>query len=82
MSLHKAPFCCKYNDLTQDEISKKIDEQIRYMEQGRGHVALGIKCPGCGLMIENNDVTDCVQLHALVSLVKSGGSKMGPGLWR
>lgn len=80
-SRHSRPWCWALNKFSQDEISKKVDEQIRYMEQGRGYVQLGIECPGCKLHITNEDVTDTVELQRLVSIVKSGGSKLNPGLW-
>ena len=41
-----------------------------------------IRCPGCGEMISNEDVTDTTALQNLVSLIKSRGSRLGPGLWK
>jgi hypothetical protein len=40
-----------------------------------------IKCPGCGLTITNLDVTDCVQLVDLISLIRSSRGESAP-IWR
>lgn len=81
MSLHRAPYCWSKNKYSQDDISKLVDKQIRALEHGERILGLGIKCPGCQCYITNQDVTEPIQLHALVSIVRSGGSKLPGGLW-
>ena len=80
-SRHAKPFCWAKNKFSQDDISKVVDNQIRYMEKGRGYVQLGIECPGCKLHITNEDVTDTVELQRLVSIFRARGSRLHAGLW-
>jgi hypothetical protein len=65
-SIHYVPYCQTKNKFSQDQIHNMPN---------------GLKCPGCGLIVTNEDVIDCTPLQYLVSIVRSRGSKMGPGLW-
>jgi hypothetical protein len=66
MSRHCRPYCWAKITLSQDQLKNYP----------------GIyRCPGCGVIIDNQSVTDGIPLQNFVSLVKSRGSRLAPGLW-
>jgi hypothetical protein len=66
MTRHAKCYCWSKIPLTQDQLKNYP----------------GIyRCPGCGVEITNQDVTDEIPLQNFVSLVRSAGSRLLPGLW-
>lgn len=61
-SRHAVPYCWGKLPWSQNELMRMKEFEVT--------------CPNCGVKISNEDVTDGVELGALVNQVKAAGSKL------